>query len=341
MLGEFLDKTVSFFDRRFILAYWFPTLLSLSLGLIIFSWPKNWLPLNQYFSALKSGDYSSQLMIILGTLLFTLVFAYLLQAFSHSFIQFWEGYWPKPLWNWYKNNVKGIDEKWMRLKKERQNAQERIEISKNPDLYTTDQEYALRQEHAFSQKYAFLQEKLFYDYPSDKERLLPTHLGNVLRAAEDYAENTYGMHIIFWWPRLWLILPDAVKQQIDDALAPMVALLNLATQIGIMSLIGSVYLCAQYTGPWKIWAFTAACITLILGVIITTVAYRGAVSQAKIYGILIRSAVDIHRFDLLKFLHQPTPSNLVEEKILWENLFKWVYLNVQKNPTYAHDKSES
>lgn len=312
MLGEFLDKTASFLDRRFLLTYWFPSLISLSAGLLIFSWPKDWEPLNQYFSALQNGNFSFQLLVILGTLLLTLVLAYLLQVFSHSFVQFWEGYWPKSLWNLYKNNVSKVNKKWDKLKEERTNAA----VNK-------------------LDSYPFLQEKLFYEYPTKEKRLLPTQLGNVLRAAEDYAETTYGMNVVFWWPRLWLILPQDVKQQVDDSLAPIIALLNLATQIGIVSSVGFIYLCMQYTGPWKFGAFLAASITLIVGLILTLAAYRGAVSQAKVYGILIRSVVDIYRFDLLKVLHQSIPSNLAEEKRLWENMIKWVYLIQPKNaPPY-------
>lgn len=316
MLGEFLDKASSFLDRRFLLAYWFPLLISLSLGLLIFSWPKNLEPLNQYFSALQSGNSSSKLMIILGTLFFTLILAYLLQAFSHSFVKFWEGYWPKSLWNSYKNHVNKVNEKWNNLQEERSNA-----AVNKLDLYP------------------FLQEKLFYEYPSKEERLLPTKLGNVLRAAEDYAKTTYGMDIVFWWPRLWIILPEAIQKQIDDSLVPIIALLNLATQIGIISLIGFAYLCIQYIESWEFGTLLAASITLIAGLILTFTAYQGAVSQAKTYGVLIRSAVDLYRFDLLKILHQSMPSNLAEERKLWDNMIKWVYLAYPNNaPEYAHDQ---
>lgn len=317
MLGEFLDKAASFLDRRFLLAYWFPTLISLSVGLLIYSWPKDWEPLNHYFSALMSENYSSPLMIILGTLLLTLILAYILQAFSHAFVQFWEGYWPKSLWDLYKDLI-GVNETWNKLK------QKRITASKNDQTL-----------------YASLQEKLFFEYPYKEERLLPTKLGNVLRASEDYAETTYGMDVVFWWPRLWIILPEDVKQQIDDSQAPIIALINLATQLGIFTLIGFIYLCIQFRELWGIWACVAACVTLILGLILTFLSYRGAVSQAKVYGLLIRSAVDIYRFDLLKALHQSIPSNLSEEKRLWDKMNKWVYLvDPRYAPPYALDQSK-
>lgn len=345
MSSEFSDSAATFFDRRFFLAYWYPTLLSFSTGLLIYSWPLDWKPLDLYFSASQNGIPGSQpsfnLQIILVTLLLTLVIAHLLQAFSHPLVQVWEGYWPKLLWNWYKDK-KGVEDRWDELKRERKNAQERIKTSEDPDLFTTDQDYALRKEIEFRQKYACLQEKLFYEYPSQKDQLLPTQLGNVLRAAEDYSQSKYGMDIVFWWPRLWLILPEAVQQQLNDSETPMLSLLNLATQLVVISLIGFIYLCVQYTGPWKFFAFFAAFITLIVGITLTTFAYHGAVTHAKVYGTLIRSIVDTYRFDLLGTLRQPMPLNLHEEKKLWRNLMRWAYLNEQEPiPWYTHDKGRT
>ncbi|MGB9929096.1 MAG: hypothetical protein ACPK85_11940 [Methanosarcina sp.] len=309
MLGTFLDKAASLLDRQFLLAYWYPALLSLSLGLLLFSWPNEWNPLNEYFSALQSGSFSSQLMIILGTLLLTLFLAYLLQAFSLPFVQFWEGYWPESFWKWYMAD--NVEQNWKELKKKRVDAS-----SKNPILY------------------ASLQEQLFYGYPSQKDRLLPTQLGNIIRAAEDYAQSRYGMDTVFWWPRLWLLLPESVKQQIDSSLAPMIFLLNLTTQLGILSIIGSIYLFMQYWGPWKLWAIPVSFTTLIVGITLTTLTYRGALYQAKAYGVLIRSAVDNYRFDLLKTLHQKIPKTLSDEKKLWEDLVRWIYLNEQRKAPF-------
>lgn len=317
MSGELPYEAATLLNRRFFLVYWYPTLLSFLAGLLLYSWPKDWEPLNQYFSISDSGISSSQLEIILETLLLTLVLAHLLQAFSHSFVQFWEGYQPQWLWKW---NEKRVEEKWKKLKKERAAAS-----TSNPKLY------------------ASFHEQLFSEYPSQKDRLLPTQLGNVLRASEDYALYTYGMDAVFWWPRLWLILPEAVQKQIDDSQAPMLALLNFTTGIVIVTVFGSIYLGKQFVDLWGFWwAILVACITLIAGITLTTLAYQGAVSHAKIYGVLIRSAVDTYRLDLLKALNQPTPSNLSEEKKLWDDLIRWTYLSELDNSLpYLHDQNKS
>lgn len=319
MSGEFPDSVATLFDRRFFLAYWYPTILSFLAGLLIYSWPKDWKPLDLYISVSQNGSSGSQpsfhFEVILATLILTLIIAHLLQAFSHSLVQFWEGYWPKSLWNRYKN-IRGVNNRWVKLKKERTNAKN------NPALY------------------ASIHEQLFYEYPSQEDKLLPTQLGNILRAAEDYAKSNYGMDAVFWWPRMWLILPETVQHEIEDSQTPMISLLNLATQLVVISFAGFFYLCWQYKGSWGLFAFLAAFITLIVGITLIAFAYHGAASHAKVYGTLVRSVVDNYRFDLLRTLRQPRPANLDEEKKLWDYLIRWVYLSERENiPAYVHDQS--
>ena len=64
----------------------------------------------------------------------------------------------------------------------------------------------------------------------------------------------------------------------------------------------------------KLRAFLAAYLTLIAGIALTALAYQGTIPHAKVYEVLITSAVDIYRFNLLKALHQPMPLDLTEEK---------------------------
>lgn len=318
MLSGFLDRAGTLFDRRFLLAWWFPLLISISVWLLIYSWPKDWGPLKLYFSALsQSASYSSQLLIVFGMLLLTLVLAHMLQAFSRPLVQFWEGYWPQSFWKWYMRNAK-VDKRWNQLRNERRKA-----ISSDPNLY------------------ASRHEQLFFGYPSQEDHLCPTQLGNILRAVEDYAQATYGMNIGFWWPRLWMILPEAVQRQIDDTETPMIALLNFATQIGIVTLIGSIYLGLQFLKSWSPWKAFPIFIVFFVGLALVFIAYRSAASHAKVYGTLIRSAIDLYRFDLLKALHQALPSNLNKEEKLWDDLIRWLYLNEQGNvPSYAHNDSK-
>ena len=52
--------------------------------------------------------------------------------------------------------------------------------------------------------------------PADPAWLLPTRLGNALRAAETRAGEPYGLDAVVAWPRLYPLLPDGVRALVDD-----------------------------------------------------------------------------------------------------------------------------
>jgi hypothetical protein len=59
---------------------------------------------------------------------------------------------------------------------------------------------------------------------------MPTRLGNALRAAESYPgdDERWGLDAVFWWPRLYLILPDSARDQVDEARTSMDQLVLLS-----------------------------------------------------------------------------------------------------------------
>jgi hypothetical protein len=58
--------------------------------------------------------------------------------------------------------------------------------------------------------------QLSTSYPKETENLLPTKLGNALRAAEDRAGQRYGLDTIASWPRLYPHLSNSLTGTVDD-----------------------------------------------------------------------------------------------------------------------------
>ena len=50
----------------------------------------------------------------------------------------------------------------------------------------------------------------------DYEVVLPSRLGNVIYAFENYSLRTYGLDAIFYWPRIWLKLDKDTREEIDN-----------------------------------------------------------------------------------------------------------------------------
>jgi hypothetical protein len=183
MLGTFLDKTTGLLDRSFLLAYWFPIFVSASLALLILcTWVWGWQATLMWWQQDlmlkgKDGGYYAQLLIVVEALVLITVLAYLFQPFTRTVIRFYEGYWPVTLRGWFISLPwLGEGNIWRDRSKKRAKAEE------DRDWPTYNQ----------------LQVQLFYSYSSKEDRLMPTRLGNVLRAAEDYSKSAYGMDSVFW-----------------------------------------------------------------------------------------------------------------------------------------------
>ena len=320
MLSTFLDKAGGLLNRRFLVAYWFPTLFAALLLLLpralVYSLGATW----RWWAKLISpqdytGEGSPQLALLAGGLLLITLIAYLLQAFTRLLVRTYEGYtWPLALRRWVAGRVAP---RWRALK------QERAEAVRQNDLA----------------RYARRQDQLHYEYPDHAWLLLPTRLGNALRAAEGYAGRVYGMDAPFWWPRLWPLLPEKSQTAVDDGLTTMASLLNFATLMIYVAIDVALYLNGCLI-PHRVWWAVGA---LALGGLLVVVAYRGAAAQARGYSQQIRIAVDLHRFKLLKALHVPLPATPQEERALWARLAAWLYnsdLGAVRDLGYDLEKQE-
>jgi hypothetical protein len=133
-------------------------------------------------------------------------------------------------------------------------------------------------------------------FPSRLDRLMPTTLGNILRAAETRPQEKYGLDAILCWSRLWLVLPDAVKTSLQEARAE----LNVGAQVWLWSMLFVVW------GFYAWWAIPA-------GLLFALLTYRWMLSTAAAYGDLVEAAFDLHRMELYKSLRLPLPEDPQDE----------------------------
>ncbi|MFC4907091.1 hypothetical protein [Actinomadura gamaensis] len=138
------------------------------------------------------------------------------------------------------------------------------------------------------------------------ERLLPTALGNALRAAEDSAAQRYGLDTVTMWPALHAVLAPQVREAVDDQRDQLDFAARLCAVLVLCALVAVCLL-------WGYWLDLGVLTGLALGA--ARVAYRAAVLAAEGYGVMIRMAFDLQRFDLLTALHLPLPDDSAEE---WE-----------------------
>lgn len=141
-------------------------------------------------------------------------------------------------------------------------------------------------------------------YPDDDVKILPTSLGNALRAGEERAAARYGMNIAVVMPRIMSLLDAGERAWLSDRRTQ----LDTAVRLCVVSLLGVVLGLGLLvpTGHW-LWvpfiSFTMA-----------WASYRGAVAAARSYCTQLASTIDLHHRDFWRALSLPVPATLYEER---------------------------
>ncbi len=269
MFLTFLDKLGGFFDRRFVIAFWAPSLIFSALIVAAAAL------IYDAAAALRLWDAqtaTAQVLLSVSFLFCVSILAYLLQPFNVLLVRLYLGYdWPA----WAS-----FFEKWGRERQRGDWTEKRVPPA----------------------------------------RLRPTRLGNTLEDIYRYAYNVYRADTSIWWPRLTPLLPESFRAQVDDALMPILSLLNLSALLTLLAFGGGLALVLLDRRWWLFLLFWAG------GLLLARVCYAAAVNQARSnYGALVRAAFDLYRHEIIKQMRLPLPDTPHKEFLLWARLNKWVY----------------
>lgn len=155
------------------------------------------------------------------------------------------------------------------------------------------------------------------ELPDREEFILPTRLGNVIRCFERYSFVAYGMDAIVLWPRLVAKIDAGFASTIDDTKTSLDFMVNSSFLCAVSSLA------ALIIGLFTRTPFTALSVfhwlwRMILFLALSVLFYGFSIGRAKAWGIQVKGAFDLYRFDLLKALgYQQPPLTFLEEKALW------------------------
>jgi hypothetical protein len=291
-IGEFIEKFHGIFDIRFLVAYWLPVIIGGGSAI--------------HGVLLKTGyadgldwwfglDSSRQFSVTIAGFLLTVVLALTLRAFSRPLVRLYAGF---SWWTWPRKIGLWIQEKrYERLRKQ-------------------DRQLA----------------SLWKYFPEDNRHLQPTRLGNHLQAADEYALKVYGLDSAVWWPHLVAVFPKTFREQVDNALTPLLALINLATILGLVAL-GHLLLLPQLTT-----AIISVLITIGIQLLVVVVCIKAATDQAVSYGDVIRVGFDFYRHDILRQLRIPLPETLAAERDLWPIL---THLSLWRVMPWDREESEA
>ena len=138
-------------------------------------------------------------------------------------------------------------------------------------------------------------------YPEQPGLILPTRLGNAIRSFEYYSYREYGIDSVEIWPRLVAVIPTDYAVSIDDTKTTLDFMLNCSLLSAVLAIalfiIGVIYLPSFLAAGSLYWVFKIAAL-----VCLSYFFYLLSVNSARSWGLLIKSAIDLYRWDLLKKL---------------------------------------
>lgn len=155
---------------------------------------------------------------------------------------------------------------------------------------------------------AVAQEKLNH-YPRDEALIMPTRLGNALRAGESYGWIQYGISVPDLWVHMTCLADSAVRDALNEARVRVdlhIALVWVSTAGALLAV--PVAIAGAYATVF--WVPVLA--------ILAYVFYRRAVRTTSWYTRAMWALVDTARTPLAEGLGLELPGSIEEERALWE-----------------------
>jgi hypothetical protein len=184
------------FDRAFFIDYFLPAfLLVVGLGANLFAFGY----IDEKFTDLlaKKSTLGAAIALVIIWLL-----SILLMTFSRPIIRLLEGYGRlnpfRILLSWQQHEFKAKAEPHLRKLQSLLEARRR----------------GVPESEEFSELSVW---RAARDFPEEMELVLPTRLGNAMRAYERYPDVVYEIEAIALWPRLFMIIPEEARERIRES----------------------------------------------------------------------------------------------------------------------------
>jgi hypothetical protein len=299
MSAKFLEGFGGKLAEQWIANLLTPAFVFWSGGLLAYIHRHGWESIAKYFPDSKLEPL--QVAILAIVLIVILISSLFVQRFDTEVLRGLEGYW----YSIFRRLGKPI----LQYATQRQIKQRNHVLAQWRSLHQTSKTTPL----SARDRAEFVRcDRTLRQFPILEEDFLPTRLGNILRAAERRPFDRYGLDSIICWPRLWFLLPDSAKKDLQESRAE----LNNGVRLFSWSILFLIW------SFWSGWAIPC-------GIISASFAYSWILDSAVIYGDLMESAFDLYRFSLYQSLRFPLPKTIAEEEAMGlkvtEYLFRGTY----------------
>lgn len=168
--------------------------------------------------------------------------------------------------------------------------------------------------------------------------LAPTAMGNIAESVRSYARSRYEMNLDPFWSRLQKVLLGDEKFYST--------LVDAKTQLDFM--ISIFWLTVCITAVWSVTllylrrSLAAFLIVAVLGPVLSVLWYRIALQNYRAFADILRSSIDLYRFQLLDNLHVGKPCGTDQERRTWADLNQIIgYGQPGEQISYSHPQQRS
>ena len=296
MLTKFWESIGSDFAKKWLEHIFGPAFLFWGGGFALYAWKTGWKEILVQVQSLTIFQQGSLIILSLLVLVFSSLLA---QSIRFSVLRGLEGYWPWPF-SYFGFWIISLRKRHFQKK---YNELRHLKVSESKGKLTDKEAQKLIQLDIWA-----------HWHPVKAKDILPTTLGNTLRARERTPERRYGLDAVVCWPRLWSLLPENVRSDLINARFSLDRLVEIWFW-------GLLFLLWNFLTPWS----------LVISVVWMILAYSMIIQAAMAYGELFEAAFDLHRMSLYDALAWASPKNSEEEKILGGQLTEFLWRGTLPN----------
>jgi hypothetical protein len=149
-------------------------------------------------------------------------------------------------------------------------------------------------------------------YPERVEDVMPTRLGNALKAAETYGRNRWNIDALTLWYELVSAAPEVLHRELNDTRSAMDFFAAMIVQFILLGSV-SLVLIPQADNLAPLW--------VAAGVLLLVVpSYSALVGRVSAYRSVIQALVNVGRMPVASNMAYRLPATIDEERFFWNRL---------------------
>jgi hypothetical protein len=163
-------------------------------------------------------------------------------------------------------------------------------------------------------QYVGLYNKREFNYST--YRVAPTAMGNIAESVRSYARSRYEMDLDAFWSRLQKVVVD------DDKFYS--SLVDTKTQLDFI--VSLFWLTVFFTASWSVEllilrkSILAFVLVAVAGPLVSILWYQIGLQNYRAFADVLKTSIDLYRFDLLALLRVERPLGSIHERQIWGRL---------------------